>query len=294
MQKERILIVGAGGFLGGRAARKAQGSFEVFTGGRSAETGARSVEIDITNAESVDAAFRRVQPTVVLMLAAMSDIDRCQAAPEEAHAINVGGAENVARACVPSAAKLLFTSSAAVFDGGKHGYTEADAPSPVSVYGETKAQAEAAVAAILPSAIILRIALAIGFAGRPGTNSMMDQLAARWASGTAVASPTFESRNPIDAGTLSQWMLQLLQTEEAAGIFHAGAKESISRYDLNVKLARRMGYSSDLVQPQTAPTPGRAPRGKDHYLMSSRFQSVCKVVTPSCDEVIARSFDEAA
>ena len=294
MGKERILIVGAGGFLGGRAAREAQGSFEVFTGGRSAATAPRSVEIDIADPASVDAAFRRVQPQMVLMLAAMSDIDRCQAKPEEARAINVGGAENVARACIPSAARLLFTSSAAVFDGGKHGYTEADAPSPVSVYGETKAQAEAAVTAILPSAIILRIALAIGFAGRAGTNAMMDQLAARWSSGTPVASPTFESRNPIDAGTLSRWMLQLLRTEEATGIFHAGAEESISRYDLNVKLARHMGYSSDLVQAQTAPTPGRAPRGKDHYLMTGRLRTVCKISIPSCDEVIARSFDEAA
>ena len=294
MHKKRILIVGAGGFLGGRAARTARESFEVFTGSRNAATEAGSVGIDITDAESVDAAFRRVKPEAVLMLAAMSDIDRCEAKPEEAQAINVGGAENIANACVLFGARLLFTSSAAVFDGGKHGYTEEDVPSPVSVYGKTKARAEAAVMAILPSAVILRIALAIGFAGRAGTNAMMDQLAARWASGTTVASPTFESRNPIDAGTLSQWMLQLLRTEEATGIFHAGAEESISRYDLIVKLAQRMGYSCDLVQPQTAPTPGRAPRGKDHYLMTGRLQTVCKISIPSCDAVIERSFDEAA
>ena len=32
-----------------------------------------------------------------------------------------------------------------VFDGGRHGYTEEDPPSPVSVYGETKARAESIV-----------------------------------------------------------------------------------------------------------------------------------------------------
>ena len=294
MDKARIFIVGAGGFLGGRAAREAKNSFEVFTGSRNAAIEAGSVQIDITDAASVDAAFQRVRPDAVLMLAALSDIDQCQARPEEAHAINVRGPENVVNACVLSGARLLFTSSAAVFDGNKHGYAEDDTPSPGSVYGETKALAEAAVLALLPSAIVVRIALAIGFAGKAGTNAMMDNLAARWASGSAVASPTFEFRNPIDAGTLSRWMLQLLRSEDAVGFFHAGAKESVSRYDLNAKLARRMGYSGDLVQPQAAPTPGRAPRGKDHYLMTGRLQTVCKISIPSCDEVIERSFDEAA
>lgn len=294
MDKARLLLIGASGFLGVHAARKFAESFDVFAGSRTVSADTGSVQIDITDASSVAAAFQRVNPDAVLLLAAMSDIDRCQAQPNEAHAVNVRGPEHIANACVRSHAKLLFTSSAAVFDGGKHGYTEEDAPTPLSIYGKTKALAETVVLNLLPSAIVLRIALVIGFARKKGTNAMLENLSARWASGSPVATPTFEHRNPIDAAGLSSFMLELLAHKDARGIFHAGAKESISRYDLNVKLAERMGYPSDLVLAQTDPIPGRAPRGLDHFLLTDKIQAVCKTPIPSCDEVIARCFDEAS
>src|SRR6202158_4135771 len=293
MDKARLLLIGANGFLGAHAARKFAQSFDVFTGSRVTATDSKNIQIDITNTSSVDAAFQRVKPDAVLLLAALSDIDRCEAEPELAFAANVRGPENVANACARSNTRLLFTSSAAVFDGSKHGYTEDDAPTPLSVYGKTKARAEAAVLALLPSAIILRIALVIGFAGKKGTNAMLENLSARRAGGWPVATPTFEYRNPIDAAALSSFMLELLK-QDAHGIFHAGAKESISRYGLNLKLAERMGYPSELVLAQTEPAPGRAPRGMDHFLLTDKIRVVCNPPIPSCDEVIARCFDEVA
>jgi len=294
MDKERILIVGAQGFLGSYAARRFAHSFEVFAGSRTAATDPGSVQIDITDQASVDAAFRRVEPDAVLLLAALSDIDRCQAEPDQAFAVNVRGAEYVANACVRCNASLLFASSAAVFDGRKHGYTEEDAPSPVSVYGKTKARAEAAVLGLDPSAIVLRFALVLGFAGRKGTNAILESLSARWAGGSPVATPTFEYRNPIDVSSLSSFMMELLSNQEARGIFHVGASESISRYNLNVKLAERMGYARDLVLAQTEPVLGRAPRGLDHFLLTDKLRAVCSTPIPSCDQVIARCFDAVA
>src|SRR3984893_12604530 len=232
MDKARLLLIGAIGFLGAHAVRKFAESYDVFTSSRVTAADSKSVQMDIADVSSVDATFQRVKPDAVLLLAALSDIDRCEAKPDLAFATNVRGPENVAHACARSNARLLFTSSAAVFDGSKHGYTEDDAPTPLSVYGETKARAEAAVLAILTSTIILRIALAIGFAGKKGTNAMLENLSARWACGSPVATPTFEYRNPIDAAALSSFMLELLKHEGAHGIFHAGAKESISRYVL--------------------------------------------------------------
>src|ERR1700687_2164431 len=170
MDKGRIFIIGAQGFLGAHAVRKFAESFEVFPGSRAAARETGSVQIDITDQASVNAAFESVKPDAVLLLAALSDIDLCQAQPDQAFGVNVRGPEHVANACVRLRARLLFASSAAVFDGRKHVYTEEDAPTPLSVYGETKARAEAAVLARDPSAIVLRFGLVVGFAGKHGTN----------------------------------------------------------------------------------------------------------------------------
>lgn len=289
-----MLIIGARGFVGMHAARAAADTFEVFRGTRDAEADPTSVPIDITEASSVNAAFRSVKPDVVMLLAALSDIDQCQAQPELAFSVNVRGPEHVANACARMNARLAFTSSAAVFDGREHGYAE-DAPrTPLSVYGETKARAETAVLGLLPSAIVLRVALVLGFAGRAGTNSVLDTWVANWTSGRAVTSPTFEYRNPIDVSTLCRFMQQLLCRKDTRGIFHAGSTDSVSRYELSMKVARRMGYPSNLVEPQTQPKPGRAPRGKDHFLLTHKIAAACGLPVPSCDEVIMRCVNEAA
>jgi len=286
--KPRLLIIGANGFLGQHLS-KAGCRFEVFEADLAATRGEHGGAMDVTSAASVDAAFRHARPDVAVLLAAVSDIDQCEQSPEMAEAVNVCGAAHVAEACARTGARMVFTSSAAVFDGTRHGYTECDAPTPVSVYGKTKARAEELILAKLPGALILRLALAIGFAEGSGTNAMLNRFAAKLGAGECVWLPDYEFRNPIDAGALSTFLLELLGAAGATGIFHVGASEAISRFELGVKLAQRMGFSPQLVQPQTEPLPGRAPRGLHHYLLTGKLREVCRTPIPSCHDVIERA-----
>ncbi len=216
MTDHRLMIIGASGFLGQHLTRLATGSFKVFGADLTAPTGSCGLAMDVSSARSVDEGFRQVEPKVVVLLAALSDIDQCEQRPELAEAVNVRGAVHVAEACGRSGARLVFTSSAAVFDGTRHGYHESDAPSPVSVYGRTKARAEELISAKLPSALILRLALVLGFAEGAGTNAMLNRFAAKLRAGQPVALPDFEYRNPIDADTLSRVLLELVGLNEAA------------------------------------------------------------------------------
>jgi dTDP-4-dehydrorhamnose reductase len=287
---DRLLIIGARGFLGTYAARCAAGSFEVLCGGRGGDGQPGSVAIDISDAGSVERAFLSTRPDCVLLLAAMADIDRCEALPEEAFAVNARGAENVANACARANARLLLTSTAAIFDGQQHGYREEDPPSPVSVYGKTKVLAEKAVSELTPSAVILRFALALGFARKGGTNAMLDRVLRKWQSGEAEFLSTREQRNPIDAGTLSEIMIGLLEMRDVSGIFHAGATDAVTRYELGKRLAIRAGVPAELVQPQEQSPSGRAPRGEDHFLLTDKIQTVCRVPPITTDQVIERCF----
>jgi dTDP-4-dehydrorhamnose reductase len=286
--KPHLLILGARGFLGQHLAHQAASTFQVFPADLQAP-GWDGLTIDITSAASVEAGFQQASPDVVVLLAAISDIDACENRPEQAEAINVGGAARVVEACVRAGAKLVFTSSAAVFDGTRHGYRESDAPSPVSVYGRTKARAESLILQALPSAIILRLALVVGFAQGQGTNAMLNKLAEKLRAGQSVVFPDFEYRNPIDAGTLTGFILELLSLPVVGGIFHVGASEAISRFELGKRLAVRMDFSPDLIAAQTAPLPGRAPRGLDHFLLTEKIRAICRTPVPSCDEVIERA-----
>ena len=224
-----------------------------------------------------------------MLLAAISDIDQCEARPDVAEAVNVAGTANVANACQRTGARLLFVSSAAVFDGTQHGYRENDPVTPVSTYGRTKVNGEELVTTLLPTAAVVRPALVIGFAEGPGTNAMLNKFAAKLQAGETVSFPDYEHRNPIDAVTLSDFMVELLSSNNAAGIFHVGAEESISRYELGLRLAAKMSFPADLVRRQTQPLPGRAPRGLDHFLLTDKIRAACTTPVPSIDEVIERA-----
>jgi len=293
MSLPKALIIGASGFIGGYLAQAARNRFEVVRGERS-DAGSDAVRLDVADAASVADAFELVKPDVVVLAAAMSDIDRCEAEPQQAFAVNVRGAETVAKLCAKTRARLLFTSTAAVFDGRKHGYSEEDEICPLSVYGTTKAQAEMAVGAAVPDVVIVRFSLAIGFAKTAGTNSVLDSLCAKWKAGKAVPLSKCEFRSPVHALSLSTIILQMIADPGARGLYHVGACDSISRYDLALRFASHAGFADELVHPQSAPIPGRAPRGKDHFLLTEKLQRDFQVHIPSCEQEIARCFDGVA
>lgn len=288
MNKQRLLIIGARGFLGEHALQCANDAFDLIRSSRSgtAETG--RVILDVANVASVDRAFDSARPDLVLLLAAMADIDECERFPAQAFEVNVRGAENVANACARTGARLAFTSSAAVFDGKKHGYSEEDAVCPLSIYGKTKSRAEDAIRALTPSAVIIRLALVLGLARAAETNAMLNRLMEKWKAGQVVRFPTNEARNPIDAATLSEIMLGVLVNRRFSGVYHVGASNSVSRYELAKRLAKRGGFSLDLVLPQDEPTPGRAQRGADHFLLTTKISRDCNLKIPTTDEVIER------
>lgn len=290
----RLLVIGARGFLGTFLAARASSLFEVLRGDRSRESDETDVVIDITNPASVKKAFAESRPNVVVLLAAISDIDRCQRDRQLAVDVNLYGAEHVANTCEQAGARLLFTSTGAVFDGLKHGYSEDDEVSPISVYGETKANAEVVVKALAPTAIIARVSLVLGRTGKPVTNSLVDSMIRRWAAGETLSTSVLESRNPIDAGTLSRWFVELLSDAHNSGIFHTGSTDSMTRYQLAKAIADRLNIAPELVKEELQPAPGRAPRGADHLLLTNKISHVCTTQPPSCEEVIERSLNEVA
>jgi len=293
--RRSLLIMGGNGFVGQHLAKIARASWTVYIADQALQGSTDNCfQLDVSDADDVRSLCEKVRPYAVVNLAAISDIDLCEREPAHARAVNVLGAAHVAGACARLGARLVFLSSAAIFDGLKHGYREDDPPNPLSVYGQTKFEAEKAINAILPSAIIVRPALVLGFSRAHGTNALLNKWVESWSQGKPVTVPSEEYRNPVDAEMLARIVLCLAEHSSAKGVFHVGSLDSASRYEIAQKVAKVLGYSPSLIIPQREYSPDRAPRGRDHFLLTDRINQTCYITPGTIDQVVRRCLNELA
>ena len=134
----------------------------------------------------------------------------------------------------------------------------------------------------------------LGLAPEGRSNSLVNRLRSSFRAGRAVSMPAGECRNPIDAGRLAETIVWLAAHPEAHGLFHVGARDPVSRYELARRLAARMGFAPELVQREHERPDGRAPRGRHHFLKPDRLAALQPLPVPSTDDVIERSIDASA
>src|SRR3989338_4767009 len=91
--------------------------------------------LDVTKLEEVRAAVKFHRPNVIIHLAALTDLDYCEKNPIEAYLVNSVGTYNVALAAREAGAKLVYISTAGIFDCQKNGfYRESDPGNPQNHY----------------------------------------------------------------------------------------------------------------------------------------------------------------
>jgi GDP-4-dehydro-6-deoxy-D-mannose reductase len=142
-----LLLVGAGGFVGGHLAAAAAGSgLRVVPATRAAR--ADAVVCDLLDPAGVEACVAAAQPDLVVNAAGAASVGRSWERPAEAFALNATGALNLLEAVARSAprAHVLCISSADVYGSREPGelpLAEGLEPRPLTPYGASKAAMEA-------------------------------------------------------------------------------------------------------------------------------------------------------
>ncbi len=115
-------------------------------------------EMDITDAQSVNAYIAEHKPDLAIHCAAITGIRECEENQQKAWQVNVIGTENLAKACQKLAqCYFVYVSTACVFRGDKGDYTENDLPYPKNFYALTKLLCEFTVKnSQLTKALIIR------------------------------------------------------------------------------------------------------------------------------------------
>jgi UDP-glucose 4-epimerase len=147
---EKILVTGGAGFIGSALVGKLlQNGYEVFVldnlsfGSRLFinEIGDdHFLNIDLLDRKGIAESLLKIQPKIVIHLAAIHFIPYCNAHPFESANINITGTLNLLDACekAKSVGKVLFASTAAVYPVCEGPIDERVKPEPVDIYGLSK------------------------------------------------------------------------------------------------------------------------------------------------------------
>ncbi|MCE5302595.1 MAG: sugar nucleotide-binding protein [Planctomycetaceae bacterium] len=212
--------------------------------------------------EGLGRLFEKHRFAAVLDCAGNCALKPCELAPELAWRINVEGVRNLLSQTVPRGVRLVHLSCDLVFSGkdGCGGYVETDPTDPVTVYGKTMAAAERELLACDPAACILRISLPMGvsFSGHAGA---IDWITSRFKKSRPATLYVDEVRTPTYTDCLNRLYERML-AGSWSGIFHAGARQRLSLYQIAQVINRVGGYDPDCLigipRFEAGPIPPRA------------------------------------
>ncbi len=274
----RVTIFGATGLLG-KALMREWKEDEV--------AGLGSKDADIRDSEQVMGAVRRTRPDWIVLAAAYTDVDGCEANRELAFDVNCEGALNVARAAKQNGSRLLFLSTDYVFDGTKSvPYETNDARGPRSVYGRSKAEAEIQLGEIMPACCVVRTSWLFGVGGRCFPDTIL-QLAANRAQIDVVDD---QRGCPTYAPDLARAVAQLCR-RGAGGIVHATNRGVCTWFEFAREIVRgaRLGT---VVRPTTSDKFMRPAERPKYSVLSASSLEKYGITMPVWQDALKRYLKE--
>ncbi len=238
MQKKKILITGASGFLGYHLLRSAYArGFEIYGlyhSGVVSFDHSTNIQSDLRNYIDMGNMIDDIEPDVVIHTAALTDANLCQTDKALSYELNVEVTRNLAGICSDYQVPFVFASTDLVFDGEKGNYSEDDLPNPLMVYGEHKLIAEQEVSRVYPAGLIVRCPLMFG-AIEASSKNYFSNFIKGLREGKRSKLFYDEYRSVCGAKSIAEGIFHLCQ--EVSGLVHLAGAERVSRYEFGVSVA---------------------------------------------------------
>lgn len=261
---KKILITGSNGLLGQKLTDKLRNNkdYELVATSKGADRypfkeGYLYESLDITDRDAVMSILAKYRPDTVIHTAAMTNVDACEQQPALCRSLNVDAVEYLCDAAVQYGFHLVHLSTDFIFDGAAGPYREEDTPNPLSLYGQSKWDAEQVLMNSAASYAILRTIIVYGVAADMSRSNIVLWAKSALEKGDPISVVDDQFRSPTLAEDLADACI-LAAVQQAKGVFHISGKDQMSVLELVYRVADFFGLDRSVVQPVKSGTLNQA------------------------------------
>lgn len=249
----RILITGSNGLLGQKVVDLCLSKGLPFLATSSGENRyskcpvSQYQTLDITDEANIKAVFDQYLPTHIIHTAAMTNVDACEAQPEACDLVNRQAVYMLAKASLAIGAHFQLLSTDFVFDGEAGPYKETDQPNPLSVYARSKYEAEHLLQEVDGlNYSIVRTIIVYGQGEQLSRSNLILWAKEALQEGKPLNIVDDQFRAPTWADDLAWACVRICEMDQT-GIFHISGPETISIYDIVLRVAAYYQLPTDQI-----------------------------------------------
>jgi dTDP-4-dehydrorhamnose reductase len=263
IEARNVLITGGGGQLASDLEEQLRERCRVSAPSRG--------ELDITDQEALDRALERVQPAVVFNCAAFHNVDVCEREEDRSFEVNARAVKRLAERCADAGAGLVHLSTNYVFSGDREEpYSEADRPSPRSVYAISKLAGEHAALAYCPGALVVRGSGLYGLHGSASKGgNFVQRMIHRVREQGALKMVADQRLRPTYTADLAEAIIAAVEWD-VSGLLHVTNSGSCSWHEFTLAIMETAGIEVRVEPVRTVRAPGGADRPLNGVLSSGR------------------------
>lgn len=245
----RVMVIGASGLLGQHMMGAGNELGLAMTGTyNTVNTMAGTIQMDITDPDSVSRGLQAACPELVVLCAAMTNVDQCEREPDAAYKVNVEGALNVAAECRSSGAKMIYISTDYVFNGFKGArYHEFEPADPLSIYAKSKLEGERVTLDASRDNLVCRVSVVYGWNRLGRKDNFVSWIIGSLRNGQEVRLYDDQFVSPTYAPAAARDILEL-GLGKLRGICHTSGPDCLSRYDIGKLVAETFGLDVSLIR----------------------------------------------
>ncbi|HVT00655.1 MAG TPA: SDR family oxidoreductase [Patescibacteria group bacterium] len=210
-------------------------------------------KLDLLDGKKIQKVLRKTSPSVIVHLAAITHIDRCEKDRKKgekgnAWRINVDATREIADFCVQHKIPLIYLSTECVFDGQKKTFNENSRKNPRNWYGITKSAAEDLI--IKSGAKFAIIRSVVAYHKKDHGKTIYGKVLSSLRNKGVVFAVSDQLFTPTYTEDIVRGISTVID-KNLRGVFHVAPRKSISPYDFAVLIAQSNNYKIKQVKKAT-------------------------------------------